>query len=460
MNRKISLGVAIALMAIASAVTIAITVSLNMQNFNSRMQSLREREVRYDKISEIDKLVRQNFLGDVDEEAVLNAIAKGYVDGLDDPYAMYLTPAEYKQQMQDYSGQTADVGVSTVMDPSGYIKVIEVYPDSSADTAGIQKGDLIISVDGVDVTSENNVGLVSAMRGDAGTTIELVVRRETNDIDLEVVRRKVEIPQVVSDQYGDVGYLKIKAFNNNTPAQFDAQLKALLNNDVKALIFDVRGNPGGTIESVVAILDTLLPEGDLVSATYKDGHTEVLGYSDSKEVNLPMVVITNSGTASAAELFAQAIKDYNKGRTVGVQTYGKGVMQSIYPLSDGGALDITVAKYNPPKSPNFDGVGVKPDYEVKLTPELEKILYNLDEESDLQLRKAIELANAVIKTGGFDGLSERPDTTVDTEPAEDEEDLSDTASEESGTQEDASEEESSDKEDASDEEETSSKDAA
>ena len=142
----------------------------------------------------------------------------------------------------------------------------------------------------------------------------------------------------------------------------------------------MRNNPGGTIDSVVDMLDTLLPEGDLVSATYHDGHSEVLGTSDADEVNLPMVVITNENTASAAELFAQAIKDYNKGRTVGTQTYGKGVMQTIYPLSDGGALSITVAKYNPPKSENFDGVGVKPDYAVQLTAEQQRNFYELDEE--------------------------------------------------------------------------------
>lgn len=205
-------------------------------------------------------------------------------------------------------------------------------------------------------------------------------------------------------------------------------------------------NPGGTIDSVVDMLDTLLPEGDLVSATYHDGHTEVLGTSDADEVNLPMVVITNENTASAAELFAQAIKDYNKGRTVGTQTYGKGVMQTIYPLSDGGALSITVAKYNPPKSENFDGVGVKPDYAVQLTAEQQRNFYELDEETDPQLKKALELAEAVIKTGGFDGLSEIPESSPEEETEEDTSSEEETASEETSSEEESSEESSSEDE--------------
>ena len=159
-----------------------------------------------------------------------------------------------------------------------------------------------------------------------------------------------------------------------------------------------------------------------------------------------MVVITNENTASAAELYAQAIKDYNKGRTVGTQTYGKGVMQTIYPLSDGGALSITVAKYNPPKSENFDGVGVKPDYAVQLTAEQQRNFYELDEETDPQLKKALELAEAVIKTGGFDGLSEIPESSSEEETEEDTSSEEETASEETSSEEESSEESSSEDE--------------
>ena len=242
-----------------------------------------------------------------------------------------------------------------------------------------------------------------------------MVRRDSQDDDVEIVRRNIEVPMVTWEQYGDVGYIKIKEFHNNTPAQFNTALKQLTGNGVKALIFDVRQNSGGNA-------------------------------TNSDEVNLPMVVITNENTASAAELFAQAIKDYNKGRTVGTQTYGKGVMQTIYPLSDGGALSITVAKYNPPKSENFDGVGVKPDYAVQLTAEQQRNFYELDEETDPQLKKALELAEAVIKTGGFDGLSEIPESSPEEETEEDTSSEEETASEETSSEEESSEESSSEDE--------------
>ena len=419
MNRKISLGVTIALMSLAAAVAIVITAGYSMYDFNGRMQSLRESEVMYSKLNEIDGYVRQNFYGDIDEEELMNAVAKGYVSGLGDKYARYMTPD---------------------------MKVIEVFADSPAEEAGIEVGDLIVEVEGTMVTADNYSELSTSMGGEEGSTLNLVVRRDSQDDDVEIVRRNIEVPMVTWEQYGDVGYIKIKEFHNNTPAQFNTALKQLTGNGVKALIFDVRNNPGGTIDSVVDMLDTLLPEGDLVSATYHDGHTEVLGTSDADEVNLPRVVIANENTASAAELFAQAIKDYNKGRTVGTQTYGKGVMQTIYPLSDGGALSITVAKYNPPKSENFDGVGVKPDYAVQLTAEQQRNFYELDEETDPQLKKALELAEAVIKTGGFDGLSEIPESSSEEETEEDTSSEEETASEETSSEEESSEESSSEDE--------------
>ena len=444
MNRKVSLGVTIALMSLAAAVAIVITAGYSMFDFNGRMQSLRESEVMYSKLNEIDAYVRQNYYGEIDDEALMNAVAKGYVSGLGDAYAQYLTPQEYQQRMADYESQQATIGLSVVMDPSGYMKVVEVFAGSPAEEAGIEVGDLIVEVEGTMVTAENYNEMSTAMGGEEGTVLTLTVRRDNQDEEVEITRREVEVPMVTYTQYGDVGYIQIKEFHNNTPAQFDAALNALTSSGVQALIFDVRNNPGGTIDSVVDMLDTLLPEGTLVTATYKDGSTEELGYSDDDEVNLPMVVLTNEDTASAAELFAQAIKDFNKGRTVGTQTYGKGVMQTIYPLSDGGALSITTAKYNPPSGVNFDGVGVKPDYTVQLTAEQERNFYELDETTDPQLQKAIELAEAVIKTGGFDGPSEIPSDTETGESASDEEPSEESSSDESASEEEPSEESSSD----------------
>lgn len=180
------------------------------------------------------------------------------------------------------------------------------------------------------------------------------------------------------------------------PSQFNRAIDDVIQQGALGIVFDVRSNPGGTIDSVSQVLDRLLPEGDIVSATYRDGTTEVLAVSDAQQLEMPMAVVVNEETASAAELFAQALWDYEKAKTVGVTTYGKGLMQTIYRLDDGSALDITVAKYNPPKSPNFDGVGVIPDYEVELTQEQKLMQDQLDQDTDPQLRKAQEVVNALI----------------------------------------------------------------
>lgn len=400
MNRKISLGVAIALMFITATVTLAVSLFAKMSDFNGRMKNLEERQQAFAKIEEIDRWVRSNFDGEIDQEELMDAIARGYISGLDDRYARYFTADEYTRLMADYDGKTADIGISTVQDPTGYIKVIEVYPESSAYTAGIIEGDLIVKVEDTDVNLNNTTETLTMLKGDAGTKVNIVVRRDNEDIPMEITRRQVVVPMVVTKTYGDnVGYMLIKEFNNNTPDQFSKALDKLIEQNVSAIIFDVRNNPGGTVASVSAMLDVLLPEGNIVTATYSDGSTETLAVSDASYIDLPIVVLTNARTASAAELFAQAIKDFGRGYTVGTTTYGKGVMQTIHQLRDGSALDITTAHFNPPSGVNFNGVGVKPDYEVTLTADQEKIYYELDEFSDPQLKKAIELATAFVKTG-------------------------------------------------------------
>ena len=194
MNRKISLGVTIALMSLAAAVAIVITAGFSMFNFNNRMLNLRESEVMYSKLTEIDGYVRQNFYGDIDEDQLLNAVAKGYVSGLGDKYARYLTPEEYSAQMADYEAEKASIGISYVVDPSGYIKVVEVYAGSPAEEAGIEKGDLIVEVDGTVVNTENYQDMASLVAGEEGTSLEVVVRHDNNDKDVEIVRRSIEVP--------------------------------------------------------------------------------------------------------------------------------------------------------------------------------------------------------------------------------------------------------------------------
>ena len=239
---------------------------------------------------------------------------------------------------------------------------------------------------------------VNALKGDAGTTVKVTYRRAGEDTEVEITRRKITVPSVESEMLDDnIAYIKITDFTTSTVNQFESAVSAALDKKAIGIIFDIRNNGGGTMKSVAQMLDILLPEGPVILSVDKSGKSKVMYSSDSAEVSLPMAVVMNKNTGSAAELFAAALQDYDKAELVGTVTYGKGVMQDIYPLTDGSAIKITTAKFNPPKSENFNGVGVKPDYTVTLTAEQEKLWYELDATTDTQLIKAISVVKALNK---------------------------------------------------------------
>jgi carboxyl-terminal processing protease len=233
---------------------------------------------------------------------------------------------------------------------------------------------------------------INALRGDNGTAAVFTVTRAGKQIEFSIIRaaytaKTLDYHVIVGT---DTGYIRIYQFGNNTAEEFRVALEDLTNQKkVKSLIFDVRNNPGGLLDTVAKIIDKLVPKGNIVSATYKDGKTKVLFTSDANEVKLPMAVLMNENSASASELFACALKDYKKAVLVGVNTYGKGTMQDTISLGDGTALDISVAKFNPPKSPNFDGKGVAPNIIIQMPDNLKIHIYELTEKNDPQLSEAI-----------------------------------------------------------------------
>ncbi len=401
MSKKIlSLGVALALMLVTAALTFSITMVYSQTQFNQRVYNIKEREAMYSKIAEVDNLIRQNYIGAIDEQKLQDSIATAFVEGVGDRYGQYLTAETYASYLSSNEGVMIGIGVTVKQADSGYIQVVSVNPNTPAEEAGILPDDLIIQVDDLAVTQENYSEAVDKVSGEEGTTVTLVIRRGAEDLaPLAVTRKRIDLTTVTYKMIADnVGYVFITGFNSNTVAQFNTALDAVMSQGAEGLVFDVRNNPGGTVSSVSKILDRLLPEGPIVSAKYKDGTVEVLATSDATEINLPMVVITNKDTASAAELFTQALKDYKKAVSVGDKTtYGKGTMQSIRKLNDGSALNITVAWYNPPKSANYDGVGVPADFEVTLSPDLVSKIAELDISEDTQLKKALELAQTKIK---------------------------------------------------------------
>ena len=382
MNKKISLGLALSLIAISVAVTFILTSFFSLQSFNSKVVDVNEKSKKYSSLQLMDTYVRDNFYGEINEGDLSDGILKGYISGLDDQYSRYLTADEYLSEQSDDSGELVGLGLTLAQDESGYIRISEILTDSPAAETGLVQGDLIIRIDGLDVIDTGFEESVEAMRGTEGSSITLTIRRDGIDTDYTFTRRAINVVSVTGEMLGGyIGYIKITGFKKNTPEQFIETLERLTTNGAKYLLFDVRDNHGGLVSALEECLDPLLPEGVVATAEYKDGHSETIAYSDASELDLPMAVLVNEKTASAAELFAGALKDFGKASIVGMQTFGKGVMQATTPFEGGGAIVLTVAEYKTPFSPCYNGVGITPDYRVE----------NEEADIDAQYSKAIEV---------------------------------------------------------------------
>lgn len=391
MNRKISLGAALAFVIIAAAVAVCITMLVSRDTFNQKISNVEQQEQMYQKIQKIDQVVSDNSLYDVDSETLLNAIGQGVVSGIGDPYAEYYSSSEYQKLLDEQSGDAVGIGVLLQEDSSGdYAAVVQVYPDSPAESAGLQPGDLILEVDGSSVRGMELEEVSDALIGEKGTAVSLVYRRNGSDSTAEITRRQYSQSSVTYQVVdGDIGYLRISSFEENTPSQLNDALNNLQAQQVRGLVLDVRDNAGGDTGSCTECLDQLLPEGVLGYTRTGSSQRQILATSDDSEIDLPMAVLVNENTSSMAELFAAAIRDYDKGDLVGTTTYGKGVLQTLYPLDDGSAVRITTAYFDPPASENFDGVGLTPDYEVSLGRDQLATMGSMD--GDDQLEKAVSV---------------------------------------------------------------------
>lgn len=404
MNRKISLGIAIGLMALAAAVTFIITYNFSLDTFNSKVRSVSERESIYAQLSEMDKYVRSNFWGTIDEDLLSNSIMTGYVTGLDDRFAKYYSAEEYVQQTQTESGITVGLGFSWEKEESGYIKVTEVTAGSSADQAGLVAGDVITAVNNTNVIAYENGydEAVSLFKCDEGTKVKLHLKRvneegATEFPAVEVVSERMEIISVTGRLIENIGYVKITTFNEKTPDQFKNTLDKLIGDGAEMLIFDIRNNLGGLTDSLQGTLDAVLGDSDVVTAYYKDSSEVVVHTTEAEQVRMPMAVIVNANTASCSELFAFALRDEANAQIVGTTSYGKGVMQKTHKLTGGAAVRITVATLQTKNSGDYNGIGIKPNFEVALPAEVDLAALSEDQQLvyDTQLLKAIEVVSTI-----------------------------------------------------------------
>ena len=345
------------------------------------------------KIEELLAYIDLYYNDEYDADDVRDAIYEGTLSGLGDPYSVYYTADDYKDLQISTSGNYYGIGAGLMQNAKTMeVTVSKVYEGTPAEDAGLEDGDQILKVDDVEATSMELSNLVKKIRGEEGTTVHLQIYRESSGetLEVDVKRANVDLPSVSYEMLdGSIGYIQISEFQSNTAEQFKAAVKDLQSQGMKSMIVDVRSNPGGLITSVVDILDQILPEGTVVYTEDKYGKRENYT-SDSNCLKLPIAVLVNENSASASEIFAGAIKDYNYGTLIGVKTFGKGIVQTVYPLEDGDAIKITTAKYYTPNGNYIHKVGITPDIEVEYNysgPKDEKY----DKKYDNQLQKAIEV---------------------------------------------------------------------
>lgn len=320
------------------------------------------------KLREIDLLVNRYYTGELDYDALDDAVLSAYMRALGDKYAFYESREDAEAVSDSFAGDTTGIGVTVYYDAEQEgLHIFRVDQGSPAQKAGLQIGDIITAVDGTTVAERGYEKSVAAIQREIGQTAELTLLRAGKTKKQTVSYEKFVKQSVYTEQIGTVGYLCFTAFNEATVAQFEQALSDFEKTGVTGLIFDVRDNGGGTVDSVCEILDRLVGECDLMTVEYADGEKRVTHTSDENEVELPMAVLTNGSTASASELFAATIRDTKKGALIGEKTYGKGVMQRTYFLTDGSCVRFTVGKFYPAGGVCFNGEGLTPDVAVTLT---------------------------------------------------------------------------------------------
>lgn len=346
------------------------------------------------KVAEINSLIDKYYYFDVDRDKQEEALYDGIMDGLDDPYSVYYTKEEYAELQEDTSGEYVGIGAVVTMNSDMRVEIVRPIKNSPAEQAGLKAGDILVQVDDTEITDQELSVVVDMIRGEEGTKAHLKIYRqgESDYLEFDVERRTVENYTVESEMLDDqVGYIAVTQFNDNTAQEFEDAIDEVQANGAKAAIIDLRDNPGGLLTAVVDMCDYIMDDGVIVSTKDRDGN--VLGeYKDSGKhsVDIPLVVLVNGNSASASEIFSGAMQDSGKAKLVGTTTFGKGIVQSVIPLSDGTAVKLTIAKYFTPNGNDIHKKGITPDYEVEL-PDGKASAVNIDRADDTQLQKAQEV---------------------------------------------------------------------
>ena len=343
-------------------------------------------------ISKVKAIIDKYYMGEFDEQELLDSALVGYVDGLNDEYSEYIPKSEMESFEAETTGNYIGIGIYYGKTTDNKMVIVSPIKDSPAAKAGLLPGDEILKVDDYEVTSESTLtDLSNIIKGEVGKSVKLKIKRGDQILEFDVPRENIKLHQIYTEVLDNqIGYMDIYSFDEGTSEQFKNKYNELKEKGIKGLIIDLRNNPGGIVQEATGIADAMIEKGKTILITKdKDGKEEITESEEEPIVDVPVILLTNNNSASASEILAGALKDNGVAKIVGEKTYGKGVIQNVFTLSSGAGLKITTNEYFTPNNSKINKIGIEPDIEVSLPENLEDEL-NIPFEQDTQLKRAIE----------------------------------------------------------------------
>lgn len=340
-------------------------------------------------LASIRTILENEYIGELNDEQMLEMAIKGYVAGVGDEYTVYYTPDEMSDEYDTAMGNYVGIGIYMIVNyEEGTITVVEAMENSPAADAGLKEGDIIYAVDGEEITADNVQDMSNKIKGEENTTVKLGIKREDETLEIEVERRRIEVSHIESKMLdGDIAYIQIADFDGGVAKEFKENYEKLASQGAKSLIIDIRSNGGGVVDEAIDILEMICDKGSILLIETDKHQNETITYSEKEPiVDIPIAVLVNGNSASASEIFAGALKDLKKATIIGTQTYGKGVIQTLIKLKDGSGLKMTTDEYCTPNRNKINKIGIEPDIIVELPDDI----VELTEENDTQLQRAIE----------------------------------------------------------------------
>ncbi|WP_303866975.1 S41 family peptidase [Acetobacterium wieringae] len=390
-SKKAKLIVVIVVLIITNIITFTVATTSNYLVGNKLIVTVDSSETAagIKKLLALKEQIDLEYYKDVDNTTLIDGAIKGMFDSLGDPYSSYFTSEEFKKYMESATGVYEGIGVVVTEDDQGVTYVIAPQKDTPADQAGIKTGDKIIKVDGEDVSTIGSDAVVAKVKGPADTTVNITLLRGEEVIDMQLVRKVIEAKTVESRVIGDKGYIQISEFTDKTADDFDTQLNELLAQNITGLVIDLRSNPGGGVKEAVEIADRILGETLVVYTVDKNGNKTEYTSDGTEQLSLPMVALVDGGTASSAEILAGALQDTGAAQLIGTKTFGKGIVQEIISLTDGGGFKVTNSEYFTPNGNNIHEKGLEPNSVIEATDFMKNNFFT--DEEDVQLQKALQV---------------------------------------------------------------------